>query len=1124
MRKLITLSFMLLFSIFFTVLFAEELGDFYPGKITVCFSKELVGNTIGEFVITKDHGIIVTPFGWFNQLASEYEIVELQRKHWVKDQQWHDNGRYPMNIFALEVRDHSKTEQLLSKLQKQSDVLFAELLAVDKTCYTPNDTDINQQWALMKIQAFDAWDIETGSEDIIIGIVDSGIKWNHPDLQANMWINTAELPGITIDWETGTISGGDGIDHDGNGKIDDIMGWDFYSNTGGGESNNPFQSLVGWNHGTHVAGCAAAVGDNGIGVAGIAFSSKILATKHSPYNTSSTDIINGYDGIYYMADTGAHIINCSWGGAGNAGDANTAVNYAVEHGSLVVVAAGNLGNDLAVIPFYPACATNAFTVANTDENDQKATSSNYGIVVDISAPGTDIRSTTFTGGGVNVYGPMSGTSQAAAIVSGVAALLKSQDLSLTVAELKDILRSTADEIDDLNPNFIGKLGTGRVNAFTAVIASIPSLTVSPSEYDFGIIDVATISPEVTFTMTNYSSANVVINQITLVSSHPENFILMTPSLPVSLIPGDYDAFYVNFSPVNFGEKEAIVRIFHSNSPTPNIVTLSGTGAGNYHTPYYQNFDSGTSLTQINWTGTLNNTSGIFTQAGVQGSNALALNVSGSSATQNVITPPLDNITSQSHVSFAYRIVDYTSDWSGELTATTLALTDLIHVEVATSSNPGVFTTIYTIDNSNQIVSTDFSSIFQSLSAFEGTDINIRFRAVRGNGDWYFVLDDVFVSNTLNIPFPPSNPSPSNGASNLLFSPTLSWYVSPLGGSPAGQYLYLDTVNPPVQMFTIGDSPTWTPATPLQYNTTYYWCVVPYNATGSASGCPVWSFTTRNIVGAPLLESPSDGGVDVTINTSLSWSAGLGEAPTSYTVQIDTVNPPLATYEDILTTSFSPDLDYETTYYWRVRAFCDENVSVYSSVWTFTTAMAAPNPVTLIAPVNAATGVSVTPTFEWEADLGNVMPTNITYHTGEKSALTRGKNQNESNEERSRIIPDSYRLQVSRSAIFNPRDLDVELAYPTNTYTVPENNALLYNTPFYWRVIPINASGFPTNNQIFTFNTAPAPPVIAINPSSYDFGELEFGLTSQNVHFTITNTAGGPLIISNIAIEGPNANE
>ena len=462
-----------------TTLVSDTNIEYHPGLITVCFSADLVGNTRGEFNITHENGIVQTPFEWFNDLAEEYQIINLTRKYQVKNREWNLNGQYPMNVFRIESNDHSRTNGLLEALQtRNSDVLFAEKEAVfwfdsnpalqNGERYTPNDPLVSQQYHLTNIMAYEAWDIHTGSPDIVVGAVDSGFKWNHVDLAPNAWVNEAELPGITINYDAGTISGGDGIDNDGNGYIDDVMGWNFWP---GQQQNNPVQIYNDWSyatHGTHVAGIIGAKGDNGIGIAGVAYDVSIVATKHQG------NIPELYNGVYYMVDTGIRVVNCSWGASGNANDANLAANYAYDHGTLIVAAAGNTYGSAIQ---YPAGNALVMAVVSTTANDTKSDFSTYGTWTNISAPGTLIYSTYFNAAGADQYETMSGTSMASPVVAGVAGLLLSQNPSLTVDELFFYLQEGADDIDHLNPQYAGQMGAGRVNAFNSISM------VQPLEFD-----------------------------------------------------------------------------------------------------------------------------------------------------------------------------------------------------------------------------------------------------------------------------------------------------------------------------------------------------------------------------------------------------------------------------------------------------------------------------------------------------------------------------------------------------------------------------------------------------------------------------------------------------------------
>ncbi|MCL2063124.1 MAG: S8 family serine peptidase [Candidatus Cloacimonetes bacterium] len=461
-------------------LLTEELGDFYPGRLNVCFSSTGIRSRVGEIEIRNEDGIVKTQFDWFNEISMEYEIIELRQRFKVHDTEWNRNGRYLMNIFNLQIADHNRTSELREALEALPEIMYAEYDPVLRTfpdiylsehndtselsgwSYTPNDPLLLQQWAIEAIEAEMAWYFETGSRDIVIGIVDSGTKWNHPDLRANVWTNESAFPGITINWDTGEIVGGNGTEV--------IIGWDFAKGSDWWdltEGNNPYQTHPGNQHGTHVAGCAAAVGDNGIGVAGPAYNVRIMNTKHSFTTTSTNSIINGYEGIIFAVNNGANIVNTSWGGPGGGETANEVVSYAKSQGVLVVSSAGNRNNEEM---FYPAGAVDAFSVAATDRGDIKASFSSFGSFVDISAPGAGILSTYYSNDRVDNYGLASGTSMSGPILAGIAALVWSYYPDLTVDELKERLRRGADPIDHLNqPQHQGKLGAGRANPFNSLM-------------------------------------------------------------------------------------------------------------------------------------------------------------------------------------------------------------------------------------------------------------------------------------------------------------------------------------------------------------------------------------------------------------------------------------------------------------------------------------------------------------------------------------------------------------------------------------------------------------------------------------------------------------------------------
>lgn len=324
----------------------------------------------------------------------------------------------------------------------------------------PNDLYYQNQWAHQVIEVRDAWETEKGSHDIIVAVIDTGVDYEHEDLKGKIWTNIGE------------ISGND-MDDDGNGYIDDTVGWDFADSPGlytdidhHDRDNDPMDEN---GHGTHVAGIIGAIQNNSVGVAGITWNCQIMALRGGGDFLEDDDVSAA---IVYAADNGARIINMSWGGDHLAYVIRDATEYAYSRGCVLIAAAGN-SNRLAVI--YPALHKHITAVGATNKWDKKASFSNYGPGIDIAAPGERIFSTILN----NKYSEWSGTSMATPVVAGVAALMLSRRPALTNEEVAQILRSSAEKIDE--PLFSG---AKRVNAANALTASLP-LVASISTPDSG---------------------------------------------------------------------------------------------------------------------------------------------------------------------------------------------------------------------------------------------------------------------------------------------------------------------------------------------------------------------------------------------------------------------------------------------------------------------------------------------------------------------------------------------------------------------------------------------------------------------------------------------------------------
>lgn len=282
----------------------------------------------------------------------------------------------------------------------------------------------------------EAWQNYTDSgREVVVAVVDTGIDYTHEDLVGRIWTNTDEIPG-------------NGIDDDSNGYIDDVYGWNFYSG-----SNEVYEGSED-DHGTHNAGTIAAVADNGKGIAGITQSDniKVMSVKALGGGDGSGSTASVIRAIQYAEANGASICNLSLGSSQN----DAALYNAIANSNMLfVVAAGNDGSDNDAVPSYPASydLENIITVANLNYNGTLEYSSNYGAEsVDIAAPGSYILSTTTDGG----YSYMSGTSMAAPMVSGAAAMVYSNYPDISPADVKEILLSSAKKLDTLE----GEVSTG----------------------------------------------------------------------------------------------------------------------------------------------------------------------------------------------------------------------------------------------------------------------------------------------------------------------------------------------------------------------------------------------------------------------------------------------------------------------------------------------------------------------------------------------------------------------------------------------------------------------------------------------------------------------------------------
>ncbi len=366
--------------------------------------------------------------------------------------------RVPVDLAAGET-----VEQVLAVYRSQPDVEYAEPNPVISVAAAPNDPFYADQWALGKIHAAEAWDISRGSREVLVAVIDTGVDYNHPDLQGNLWTNEAEQKGLP------------GIDDDNNGYVDDVRGYNFAA-----ANNDPIDDH---GHGTAMSGIIAAVGNNKTDIAGVCWTARIMPLKvlTATGNGTAADAVPA---IYYAVANGADIISGSWGGTEASSALRDAVAYAVQEGVVIVAAAGNSGSNTA---YYPAAYPEVIAVAATESNDTRWYLSNYGDWVDIAAPGRDIASLRATLPGQTphpgTFVRMSGTSLAAPHVSGTCALLLAVNPYLRGEELQQILRATGDPIAPGTCASNGRLNV--YQALRAVIATAGTIRMDRAYYTQG---------------------------------------------------------------------------------------------------------------------------------------------------------------------------------------------------------------------------------------------------------------------------------------------------------------------------------------------------------------------------------------------------------------------------------------------------------------------------------------------------------------------------------------------------------------------------------------------------------------------------------------------------------------
>jgi subtilisin family serine protease len=574
----------------------------------------------------------------------------------------------PLNMEVWKLDRNADMLNVIQSLNRDDSVLFAEPNYRLKPLSLPNDARFGDLWGLHNtggtggiedsdIDALEAWAITTGSEDVVVAVIDTGVDYTHSDLVGNMWTNPGEIAD-------------NGVDDDGNGYIDDVHGYDFYS-----DDADPMDDV---DHGTHVAGTIGAEGNNGLGVVGVNHSVSLMAVRFLGSGGGTTD--GAIASILYAVDNGATILNNSWGGGMYSEALLAAVEYAHAHNVLFVAAAGNSGMDSDVAPLYPASydVDSIISVAATDHNDDLAMFSQYGLLsVDLGAPGVSVLSAVPGEG----YLSFDGTSMASPHVAGAAALLKARKPSLTHLELKQLLLDTADPVASLEG--ITVTG-GRLNIHSALQQAGPSWAELLGEVSGSLLPGETLQLSLELDSTDLAPGEHYL-ELHLESNDPEVPVIVVP-ITLTVHP-DIDA------------PSAIENLSVSEvtdvGATLQFTATGDDGADGQATTYDVRFST-SALTEENW-GSATEVSGEpspalsssqeqFSISGLQANSTLWIGVRVMDNGGNV--SPLSNVveinTLNSELQVTPDSVPVTTVRQGELATVELSLSNIGDVDVEAS--------------------------------------------------------------------------------------------------------------------------------------------------------------------------------------------------------------------------------------------------------------------------------------------------------------------------------------------------------------------------------------------------------------------------------------------------------
>jgi subtilisin family serine protease len=435
----------------------------------------------------------------------------------------------------IDTPEHADLPSLIAELERTPGITYAVQDRLYRLHTAPNDSAWASQWGTQRIQTTKAWEVTRGRKDVVVGVIDTGIDLEHPDLLGQIWINEAEdingdglfQPWPSTEFRDGISGDLDGIDNDGNGFIDDVIGYDFVdqrdvSNAAGGDYRDPDpipEDEMG--HGTSVSGIIAATADNGIGIAGVAPGCRVMVLRAFDargYGAES-DVSRA---LAYAVANGAHVINMSFGDVVYSRVLRDVIRYAYARGVVMVASAGN---SQSAELHYPSAYSETISVSATTSGDNLAGFSNFGQTIDLAAPGADIVTTDLDGR----YSSFYGTSASAPFVSAVAALLLSRDDRLTPEEVRGILVASAEDLGARG--WDERFGAGLLRADRALALEHPSvLRITTPRTDF-----ATNQDSIVVLGTAASPVMTGYQMMYGIGVDPRRWIDITPVIPRQVV-------------------------------------------------------------------------------------------------------------------------------------------------------------------------------------------------------------------------------------------------------------------------------------------------------------------------------------------------------------------------------------------------------------------------------------------------------------------------------------------------------------------------------------------------------------------------------------------------------------